>query len=294
MQGYFFRQTWQNLNQSPWINAVTLGTIAVSFLILGLFLIVFLNAKILMEEWASRIRITAYLIDSVNQEGVARLENKVRSFAEVREVNFRSKDAALKSLETRLQGRQGLLEGLPRNPLPASLEIQLRPQFQNSAGVRLLSAKLRAIPEIEDLQSGSEWVDRFSAFMTLWKVLGLGLGGLLSLATIFVISNTIRLNIFARREEIEIMRFVGATGLFIRGPFYIEGILQGFLGVCFALAVLFGLFQLFIIKVYEPLKSLLNFPLHFLTPELLTGMILGGVALGFLGTQVSVGRYLRV
>lgn len=295
MGGYFFRQAWQNLSQNPWINVITLGTITLSFLILGIFLIIFLNAKGLMEEWGSRIRVTAYLNDSLSAERVDGLKKKIRSFAEVQEVDYRSKEEALKALEERLPGRQGLLRGLPRNPLPASLEIQLKPGYQNSLGVQKVVEKLRGAAEVEDLQFGSEWVERFSAFVVLLQILGLGLGGLLLLATIFVISNTIRLNIFARREEIEIMRSVGATGLFIRAPFYIEGVLQGILGVGLALGMLFGFFHLFLINVYSPLKELLgNFPVHFLTAEQSAAVALGGLALGLLGTQVSVGRYLRV
>jgi len=188
-----------------------------------------------------------------------------------------------------------MLKGLPRNPLPASLEIRLKPEYRNSFGVSGLVEKLRGAKEIADLQYGSEWVERFSAFMVLFQVLGLGLGGLLLLTAIFVISNTIRLNIFARREEIEIMRLVGATGIFIRAPFYIEGILQGLLGACLALAILLVFFQLFLTKVYEPLTYLLgNFPLQFLTSRQAAELALGGLALGLLGTQVSVGRYLRV
>ncbi len=295
MGGYFFRQAWQNLSQNPWINFVTLGTIALSFLVLGIFLIIFLNAKGLMEEWGSRIRVTVYLKDSLGAEQVSRLKRKIGSFEEVQEVAYRSKDEALKALEESLQGQEGLLRGLPRNPLPASLEIQLKPEYQNSLGVQRVVEKLRGAPEVEDLQFGSEWVERFSAFVVLLQILGLGLGGLLLLATIFVISNTIRLNIFARREEIEIMRSVGATGLFIRAPFYIEGVLQGILGSGLALGMLFVLFYLFSTKVYNPLKELLgNFPLHFLTVEQSAAVALGGLALGLLGTQVSVGRYLRV
>jgi cell division transport system permease protein len=295
MRPYFFRQAWQNLSQNPWINGITLGTITVSFLVLGLFLVIFLNAQGLMAEWGRRIRVTAYLADSVSGERVSRLAEKVRRFEEVQEVQYRSKDEALRILEERLQGQRGMLKGLPRNPLPASLEIRLKPEYRNSLGVNGLVEKLRGAKEIADLQFGSEWVERFSAFMVLFQVLGLGLGGLLLLSTIFVISNTIRLNIFARRDEIEIMRLVGATGLFIRAPFYIEGILQGFLGACLALAILFVFFQLFLTKVYEPLKYLLgNFPLHFLTPKQAAELALGGLTLGLLGTQVSVGRYLRV
>ena len=295
MKGHFFRQAWQNLNQNPWMNVLTLGTIALSFLILGFFLVTFLNAKGLMEDWANRIRVTAYLSDAVKVDQRKLLQQKIRNFPEVRQVNYRSKEEALKSLEERLGGRGGLLKGLSRNPLPASLEIQLKPGFQNSIGVQAVVSRLRSTPEIEDLQFGSEWVEKFSAFMVLLQVLGLGLGGLLFLAVIFVISNTIRLNIFARRDEIEIMRSVGATGLFIRAPFYVEGVLQGFFGACLAMALLFAFFQLFLIKVYEPLKGILgNFPVHFIPVEQMAGMALGGVVLGLLGTRVSVGRHLRV
>jgi len=294
MGGYFFRQAWQNLKQNLWINFVTLGTIALSFLILGLFLLIFLNAKGLMQEWGNRIRVTAYLKDALSVEQVNLLKKKIRGFTEVREVLYRSKEEALKVLEERLEKTE-LLKGLPRNPLPASLEIQLHLKYQNSVGVQKVVEKLRGAPEVEDLQFGSGWVERFSGFMVLLQVLGLGLGGLLLLSSIFVISNAIRLNIFARREEIEIMRLVGATGLFIRTPFYIEGILQGFLGACLALGALFILFRLFASEVYDPLKSLLgNFPLHFLNAEQLAAVALTGIVLGFLGTQVSMGRYLRV
>jgi len=291
----FFRQAWQNLDQNPWMNGITLATIALTFLILGLFLLIFLNFQGLMEEWGNRIRVTAYLAEGVKAEQVARLEEEVRGLPEVREVVYRSKEEALKDLEERLRGKKGLLRGLPRNPLPASLEMKLKPVYQNPAGVQALIAKFAGGSEIVDWQYGAEWIERFSAFMTLFEILGVTLGGLLLVAAIFVISNTIRLNIFSRREEIEIMRLVGATGLFIRAPFYVEGLLQGLIGAGLALAVLFGLFELFLYEVYGPLQDLLgNFPLRFLTWEQAAMLVGGGFLLGFLGTQVSVGRYLRV
>ena len=295
MKGYFIRQAWQNLTQNPWLNAITLGTITLSFLILGVFLVIFLNTKGLMEEWGSRIRVTAYLAGSVNPEQVSRLLEKIRRLEEVQEVTYRSKDEALKVLEEKIPERKELIRGLPRNPLPASFEIRLQGEYQNSKGVESLVKKLGGLTGVEDLQYGSDWLERFSAFMLFLKFLGWSLGGLFLLATIFVISNTIRLNIFARREEIEIMRSVGATGLFIRAPFYIEGILQGFLGAVLAIGMLFFFFQLFLSRVYEPLKNLLgNFPAQFLNSEQMAAVALAGVILGLLGTQVSVGRYLRV
>jgi cell division transport system permease protein len=224
-----------------------------------------------------------------------RLAQKVRGLEEVLEVKYRSKEEALRILEERMPERKEWLRGLPRNPLPASLEVRLKGEYQNSEGVQSLVKKLRGTPGIEDLQYGSDWLEKFSAFMALLKILGLSLGGLLLLAMIIVISNTIRLNIFARREEIEIMRSVGATGLFIRAPFYMEGILQGFLGAVLALGMLYAFFLLFLARVYEPLKGLLgNFPLQFLSWEHMAAMGLGGIVMGLFGTQVSVGRYLRL
>ncbi len=295
MKGYYLRQTRQNLVQNPWLNAITLGTITLSFLILGLFLVLFLNTKGLLEEWGGRIRVTAYLGGAPGQEQITRLGEKVRGFEEVLEVKIRSKEEALKLLEEKIPERKELLRGLPRNPLPASLEIRLKGNYQSPEGVQSLVRKLKGIAEIDEVQYGSDWLERFSAFMVLLKVLGLGLGALLLLSTIVVISNTIRLSIFARREEIEIMRSVGATGFFIRAPFYLEGLLQGFLGAVLALAVLFALFQLFLNRVYEPLKSLLgNHPIQFLNLEQMAAVALGGLILGLFGTQASVGRYLHL
>ena len=295
MRGFFFRQAWKNLIQNFWINAFTLGTITLSFLIFGLFGVVALNARGLLEEWGSRIRVTAYLADSVPAEGVKKTQDKVRGLEEVQTVIFRSKEEALKNLEEKLKGRSGLLQGLTRNPLPASLEIQLKRPFRDKSGVEHLAAKLKGIPEITDLQFGAEWIERFSAFVVLIQILGAGISGLLLLTTILIVAHTIRLNIFSRREEIEIMRSVGATGLFIRAPFYLEGVFQGLMGACLAWGLLFGLFQLFLSRVYDPLKAPLgNFPLQFFSWQEGAVLALGGILLGLLGTQVSMGRYLKV
>jgi cell division transport system permease protein len=293
--GFYFRQAGQNLIHNFGINALTLGTIAFAFLIFGLFGIVAHNARALMEEWGGRIRVTAYLAEGVPAEGVGRLRDQIAALEEVQAVNFRSKEEALKSLEGKLAARTGLLKGLPRNPLPASLEIQLKPPYRDKAGVDRLAARLKGVAEISDLQYGAEWIERFSAFLMLLQVLGAGLSALLLLTTFLITAHMIRLNIFSRREEIEVMRAVGATTFFIRAPFYLEGIFQGFFGAALAWGILYGLYQLFLIQVYDPLKVLLgNFPLQFLPWEYGAGFVLGGVLLGFLGTRVAVGGYARV
>lgn len=293
--GYFWKQAWQNLNQNRWMNAVTLATITLSFIVAGIFLIIFLNTQELLRDWQSRMRITAYLSDSLSTNEIKKLKDDLLGLAEVAEVTYRSKEEALKSLAEKFKDKQNLLQGLPRNPLPASFEIRLKPAYQHSAGVHHLVGRLRTFPQITDLQYGGEWIEKLSAFLILFQVLSWSLGGLLAIITIFTISNTMRLKIFARREEIAIMRSVGATGLFIRAPFYIEGLFQGLLGASLAMLILFLIFRVFLKTIYEPLQSLLgNFPLFFLNQEQIGALVLSGLILGLLGTQVSVGRFLRI
>jgi cell division transport system permease protein len=241
------------------------------------------------------MRITAYLSDSLSTNEIKKLQDDLLGLTEVEEVTYRSKEEALKSLAEKLKDKQNLLQGLPRNPLPASLEIRLKPAYQHSAGVHHLVTKLRNFSQITDLQYGVQWIEKLSAFLILFQVLSWSLGGLLAITTIFTISNTMRLKIFARRDEIAIMRFVGATGLFIRAPFYLEGLLQGLGGASLAMLILFLIFRAFLKTIYEPLQSLLgHFPLFFLNGEQIGAVVVAGLILGFLGTQVSVGRFLRV
>lgn len=293
--GYFWKQAWQNLNQNRWMNAVTLATITLSFIVVGIFLIIFLNTQELLRDWQNRMRITAYLSDSLSNNEIKKLKEDLLGLTEVAEVTYRSKEEALKSLAEKLKDKQNLLQGLPRNPLPASFEIRLKPAYQHSAGIHQLVGRLRTFSQITDLQYGWEWIEKLSAFLILFQVLSWSLGGLLAITTIFTISNTMRLKIFARREEIAIMRSVGATGLFIRAPFYLEGLFQGLLGASLAMLILFLIFRTFLKTIYQPLQSLLgNFPLFFLNGAQIGAIMVAGLILGFLGTQVSVGRFLRL
>lgn len=293
--GYFLRQAWQNLNQNRWMNSITLATITFSFIMAGIFLIIFLNAQGLLKEWQSRMRVMAYLQDNLNAEEIKKLKADLILLKEVQEVTYRSKEEALQFLTEKLKEKRVLVQGLPRNPLPASLEIRLKPEFQNSSGVQQLVEKLKNYSQIAELQYGKEWIEKLSAFVLLFQILSGILGGLLAITTIFIISNTMRLNIFARREEIEIMRSVGATGLFIRAPFYIEGLFQGFIGASLAIIILFLIFRAFLAAIYDPLQSLLgNFSLFFLNAEQIGAIVLAGLFLGFLGTQAAIGRFLRV
>ncbi len=292
---YFLERASQNIRQDVFINLVTVSTIAITLLILSTFWLCFLNLNSFLQKWGEKIQITAYLDEGASPEQLQELQEKVLSIEGVKELSFISKDQALKLFREQLEGQNGLLEGLNSNPLPASWEIQLQKNFQNSERAAEIIGKLKNFKEISDLQYGQEWVERFSIFLNLLRLAAFFIGGLLVLATIFIISNTIKLSVYARKEEIEIMKLVGAADWFVKIPFFIGGILQGLLGALISMAILYGLYK-FLTHEFSPMLSLSlgTGGLTFLPGNHIYWILLGGMFLGFMGSLTSLGRYLKI
>jgi cell division transport system permease protein len=292
---YFLERAGQNIRQDVFINLVTVSTIAITLLILSTFWLCFLNLNSFLQKWGEKIQITAYLDEGASPEQLQELQEKVLSIKGVKELSFISKDQALKLFREQLEGQNGLLDGLNSNPLPASWEIQLQKDFQNSERAAEIIGKLKDFKEISDLQYGQEWVERFSTFLNLLRLAAFFVGGLLVLATIFIISNTIKLSVYARKEEIEIMKLVGAADWFVKVPFFIGGILQGLLGALISMAILYGLYK-FLTHEFSPMLSLSlgTGGLNFLPGNHIYWILLGGMFLGFMGSLTSLGRYLKV
>lgn len=292
---YFLERASQNIRQDVFINLVTVSTIAITLLILSTFWLCFLNLNSFLQKWGEKIQITAYLDEEASPEQLQELQERVLSIEGVKELSFISKDQALKLFREQLEGQNGLLDGLNSNPLPASWEIQLQKDFQNSERAAEIIGKLKDFKEISDLQYGQEWVERFSTFLNLLRLAAFFIGGLLVLATIFIISNTIKLSVYARKEEIEIMKLVGAADWFVKVPFFIGGILQGLFGALISITILYGLFK-FLTHEFSPMLSLSlgTGGLTFLPGNHIYWILLGGMFLGFMGSLTSLGRYLKV
>ncbi|UCD84245.1 MAG: ABC transporter permease [Deltaproteobacteria bacterium] len=291
---YFLERVGQNIRQDAFINLVTISTIAITLLILSTFWLCFLNLNTFLQNWGEKIQITAYLNERTSPEQLEELKGKIREIPGIKEMSFISKDQALKLFREQLGGQDGLLEGLNSNPLPASWEIQLQQDYQNSEKAAEIVGKLKGFKEIEDLQYGQRWVERFSIFLNLLRLATFFIGGLLILATIFIISNTIKLSVYARKEEIEIMKLVGAADWFIKIPFFLGGILQGLIGASIAMVILYSIYK-FLIDAISPVMSLSLGAggLTFLPWNHIYWFLLGGMLLGLAGSFTSLGRHLR-
>ena len=289
---YFLRKALGNIWTNPFLSLVTLSTIAISMLILGLFSLIYLNVQQSLHQMSGELQITAYLQETISSEQAKVLRSKVADWPEVERITYISKEQALARFRSQLREYAGILEGLKENPLPASLEATLMPQYGRSGNIKELSTRLGRLPGVAEVQYGRKWMAKLRVFVEVMKLVGITVGGLLLIATIFVISNTIKLTFYSRREELEIMRLVGATDFFIKAPFLIEGLLHGLGGALLAAGGL-SLLILFLFSHLDLPLRLAVMAGSLPTGQLVAGFLGLGLLLGVLGSMVSLRRFLR-
>ncbi|QXE91123.1 permease-like cell division protein FtsX [Geomonas subterranea] len=292
---YFTRRALANLRQNVFVSAVTVGTIALALLIASLFLLVYVNLEGMAEGWSDKVQVTAYFDQEPAPLAVAAMKGRVQAIAGTSKVVFVSQAEAEKRLRSRLKGQESLLEGISTDVLPASLEIRLDRDHRDTESVTAYVRKLKQIQGISEVQYGEEWVKRFNSFMNLFRLMGALLGSFLTITVLFIVSNTIKLTIYARKDELELLGLVGATRFFIKAPFLIEGILQGAAGAVISLLALSGCYFAFLKNAGDFLGiNPASAGLSFLPATHLAGVVLGGVLLGFIGSATSLKRFINV
>lgn len=283
------------MRQSPFLSTAAIGTITVSLSILAFFVIVVLNIQGVTARWSDEIQVVAYF-DPPDRAGVidgwvADIEN----LDSVEKVTYVDNSKAFKQFRKNLGDNADLLDGLDPDFLPASFEIALKPESRNREGVSAVVSNLRMNPAFSDLRYGSDWLERFEAFVSLLKTGGAILGGFLLLSALFIVSNTIKLTVYARRDELEIMALVGATPFFIRAPFLLEGMIQGAIGGILSLCVTY-LFYWGALK--EGLTAILMTTgfegIIFLSSTQQLFLLGAGVFLGIAGSFLSLRKFARV
>lgn len=292
--GYFLTRALVNIRQNIFVNVVTIGTITLALLIVSLFLLVFVNIENAADNWSERVQVTVYFDRELSAQEQSQLRGKIAALPETSRVSYVSRDEALKRFKGRLRGQETLLEGVRSDVLPTSFEITLKRAHRDTPEVERFVGSLRKISGITEIQYGEEWVRRFNAFINFMRLAGALLGGFLVLAVVFIVSNTIKLTIYARRDEIEVMSLVGATPFFIKAPFLLEGVIQGLAGALIAIALLLAMYAGFLhnagsFVTFNPVSS----GLGFLPPAYIGYIILAGAILGFVGSLTSLKRFIN-
>jgi cell division transport system permease protein len=275
-------------------NLITIGIIAISMLIFSTFTLLAYNLTNFLKNWEDKIEVIAYLKQETPSSEVEPLLNKTRLFEGVEAVRYVSPYDAMAFMEKKLGRQKNLLQGIQPAVLPPSFEIQLKKEYRNSTKIREVVTLLKKVPQFEEIQYGQEWVETFSVFVHILRLTQWILGGLLLIAIVFITSNTLQLTISSRREEIEVMQWVGASPAFIRVPFYMEGLIQGLLGGGLAILFLFLLHQGLFLNIPPSMQTwLAKIPVLFLPLETILWILLGGMVLGFFGSSVASMRVLK-
>lgn len=287
---YFVREAAVNLLRGWKVSLLAILTIAVSLFIGGAFLLVSDNLESSVERWRGEMRVVVYLKPETPAADLRRLAAEAARVPGVRSVEPVDAAAARRRFQEIFPSLSGLVAGWQEEPLPASLEIGLDPRTAGSApGREGWLADWRRRPEVTLIDDDREWLGQLATAVAVVRAVGLALvAGLLG-AAIFTIASVIRLTAYLHSEETGIMRLVGATEFFIRGPFYIEGMLQGLIGGVVASGALWGAYQLLHARGRGSLVSAV-LALDFLGPQQVTFLILLGGAAGLFGAVASLRR----
>lgn len=291
---YFLKETVNNLWQYRVRNIFSTTIICLSFLILGIFLSLSNNLQYIAQQLSKDMAVVLYLEKNLTRIEVSQIEEKLKRSSSVAKIQFISSKKALEKFKIKFPELQGVIENLKINPFPPSFEIVIREKSLSSDEIQNFIQEMRDMDGIEDVQFNWDWAEKMKSLSRLVKVVGFFLGGILILASFFIISNVIKLNVFARKEEMEILRLVGATNTFIRIPFLIEGIILGILGGLLSLILLFLLIKIFPFYLgtsLGALKELINF--RYLSLAQTAMLIGGGAIIGFSGSFSSLARFLK-
>jgi cell division transport system permease protein len=286
---YFFHEAARRMWVSKRTSFVAVAMIAISLFIVGAFLLVAENLGRAVAQAGGKSRVNIYLTTDATPQQIASIDRWLAAHHEFARRRFISKEVALTRFRTYFANLSDVVGQLDENPFPPSFECEIAPAIAQSPAFAQQAKELRAIQGIDEVQFDWEWVEKLKKLINLVNLAGIIAGGVLAIAAAFTIANVIRLTMLLYREEIDIMRLVGATERMIRGPFLIEGILQGFIGAAIAIALLFAAFlagRHFLAPRYSLLWSFLFN--GFLPWRKLLALLAGGTLAGYLGSWLSV------
>ena len=288
---YFVREVFNSLKRNNWMSVASVGTVAVSLFIFGMFLMLVMNMNKMVESLESQVQIKVYLKDNFSRDDARALEVDLKNMQGVEKVTFVPKEEAMEKFKERLGDQKTLLEALDdTNPLPDSFEVMLiQPEL-----VKTAAEAIEKYEGVEAAKYGQDVMEHLFDITRLIRIFGFALMFVLALATLFISANTIRLTVFARRKEIAIMKYVGATDWFIRWPFVLEGMVMGLFGSLIASIILRFSYAGITAKIYSTLAFFPLIPEYPFLDYVTCVVMLGGMIMGAIGSAVSIKRFLKV
>ncbi len=288
---YFFREVILSMIRNRLMTFASIGTVAVSLFVLGVFLVLVMNMSKMAASLESQVQISVYISDNLPEDGRKEIERMTRDLKNVSSVEYVPREEAMKKFRERLGDNQKILDALGEaNPLPNSFLVTVT----NADDVKKTAAAISDLYGVEEVKYGQDVAANLFELTHLMRFFGVVLVILLLGATVFIISNTIRLTVFARRKEIAIMKYVGATDWFIRWPFILEGVGLGIIGGGVSALALRSFYSAMVAKIYETLAFFPMVEQYPFMNYLTLALICAGIFIGILGSTVSLKRFMEV
>ena len=288
---YFVKETYKSIRRNGFMSFASISTVAVSLLVLGMFLMIFLNTNNLAQYLESQVQVSVYMQDSATAKELASVKDKLTKMPGVVKVTQVRKQQALERFKKRLGDQQQLLNSLGKeNPFPNSFEVQV----DSPERIKVLTPQIGQLPKVETAKFGQEVVEHLFQLTKILRFGGIILVIFLAMATLFIISNTIRLTVFARRKEVIIMKYVGATDWFIRWPFLLEGMTLGFCGAVVASLFINSIYSGLLERIHATLAFLPLLPTYPLLLYVDVFLLVAGTGIGALGSYISLRKFLQV
>lgn len=289
--GYYIKEALKSMRRNGLMTLASISTVALSLFILGVFTCGVMNLNNLASNLENQVEISVYLKDGLTTQQIMGVGKKLKAMPDLKNLEWVNKEEAMKRFKERLGDQAQLVDALNgNNPLPNSYILT----FKNPEEVKNAAKLVSTFPEVESAHYGQDVIEQIFKVTQVIRIGGIALIVFLAGATLFIISNTIRLTVFARRKEIAIMKYVGATNWFIRWPFLIEGMMLGFVGAAIATACVWEFYHFVTVEVEQSLAFL---PLIPMIPFFynLTGILLGlGIVIGAIGSTISLKQYMKV
>jgi cell division transport system permease protein len=281
--------TAQGLRANPLTSAVAAATIGVCLFLVGSFALLVANMESILARFGEELHVVAYLEAELPQAQRDALMERALAQPGVETVEYVSAEEAAARFRRTQPERAPLLDGIDESPLPASLELRLAPAQRNAVAVGEIAALLAALPGVAEVGGGNEWIEGYAQAVGVIRGIGLAIGIVLGLATLLIVANTIRLSIYARRDELDILRLVGASPSYVAAPFLLEGLIEGVCGGLLGLGSLFAAFH----GLAPALRGGLALLIGDTTPEFLAPagalwLIAAGAGLGVAGSAAAL------
>lgn len=291
MLSFIFNEAMRDLRRTGRVGVSAILLIALSLTALGGFWLLSLNLGRAIDQWGDRVRVIVYLKEEPAAAKFDELIQRIEALGGIQRLHYVSKAEALRALKRSLGSQADVADQLPRNPLPASIEVTPDAAIATPEGTRALVARLATLPEVDEVQGGSQWVDGLAQFRRLFQGVGLVVGAVLALAAILTVTTATTLVLHLRRDEMEIMRLVGATENVIRMPRLLQGMAQGLVAAIVALAALEIAYALAVPRLEPLLPVTLGIErVTFLSPLHALALIAAGALLGAAGGLLARGR----